>query len=171
MASFYCCRDSIILLMNAQFLPRKCSSEPIKLQKNNSNRVIALAGNLSRIAGRGGYSLCRAGKVFGFDLSSILFFPRALEEALHHIHIRYVSFASIRIDEKLQGWCGKVWSDFIGFFCHVVFIALYDASNGWIEGTLFRSANGEVIYLKNYTNYAYGNSPDYRSWCCDGDVG
>ena len=42
--------DSIMLLTNAQFFQEKCSSEPIKLQKINSNHVIALAENLSQIA-------------------------------------------------------------------------------------------------------------------------
>ena len=39
--------DSIVSQTNAQFRQGKCSSEPIKFQKNNSNHVIALAGNLS----------------------------------------------------------------------------------------------------------------------------
>ena len=61
--------DSIVLLTNAQFLQGKCGSEPIELQKNNSNHVIALAGNLSWIAKvnavtRRSYSMSRAGIFF-----------------------------------------------------------------------------------------------------------
>ena len=37
-------------MTNAQFIQGECGSEPIKLQKNNSNHLTTLAGNLFQIA-------------------------------------------------------------------------------------------------------------------------